>query len=105
MKFPRIGLAVAMAAFVAVTPALAQLAAQPDVAVQRAAAAQKQPLLDTLKEFVSIETGSRDIEGLTQASELLATRLRALGAVSVQKMAGIEETIKFPLPKGLKLDA
>ena len=32
-------------------------------------------------------------------------RLRALGAVSVQKMAGIEETIKFPLPKGLKLDA
>ena len=80
MKFPRIGLAVAMAAFVAVTPALAQLAAQPDVAVQRAAAAQKQPLLDTLKEFVSIETGSRDIEGLTQASELLATRLRALGA-------------------------
>lgn len=30
--------------------------------------------------FVSIETGSRDIEGLTQASELLATKLRALGA-------------------------
>jgi 4-hydroxy-3-methylbut-2-en-1-yl diphosphate reductase len=32
-------------------------------------------------------------------------RIRALGAVSVRKMAGIEETIKFPLPKGLKLDA
>lgn len=32
-------------------------------------------------------------------------RLKALGAVSVRKMAGIEETIKFPLPKGLKLDA
>ena len=31
-------------------------------------------------------------------------RLRALGAVSVRKMAGIEETVKFPLPKGLKLD-
>jgi 4-hydroxy-3-methylbut-2-enyl diphosphate reductase len=32
-------------------------------------------------------------------------RLRALGAVSVQKMDGIAETVKFPLPKGLKLDA
>ena len=31
-------------------------------------------------------------------------RIKALGAVSVRKMAGIEETIKFPLPKGLKLD-
>ena len=32
-------------------------------------------------------------------------RIKALGAVSVRKMPGIEETIKFPLPKGLKLDA
>lgn len=32
-------------------------------------------------------------------------RIKAMGAVSVRKMAGIEETIKFPLPKGLKLDA
>ncbi|MGJ7544584.1 4-hydroxy-3-methylbut-2-enyl diphosphate reductase [Variovorax sp. LT1R16] len=32
-------------------------------------------------------------------------RVKALGAVSVRKMDGIEETIKFPLPKGLKLDA
>ncbi|MDM0038039.1 4-hydroxy-3-methylbut-2-enyl diphosphate reductase [Variovorax sp. J22G21] len=31
-------------------------------------------------------------------------RVKALGAVSVRKMDGIEETIKFPLPKGLKLD-
>lgn len=67
-------LAILLAAAVAV-PALAQL----DPAVQRAAAAQKQPLLDTLKEFVSIETGSRDIEGITQATELLATKLRGLG--------------------------
>ncbi|MBA2675954.1 M20/M25/M40 family metallo-hydrolase [Ramlibacter sp.] len=50
-----------------------------DPAVQRAAVAQKQPLLDTLKEFVSIETGSRDMEGITQATELLAAKLRALG--------------------------
>ena len=28
---------------------------------------------------------------------------QALGAVSVRTMDGIEETVKFPLPKGLKL--
>src|SRR5450830_2129128 len=30
-------------------------------------------------------------------------RIKVLGAVSVRKMPGIEETVKFPLPKGLKL--
>jgi 4-hydroxy-3-methylbut-2-enyl diphosphate reductase len=30
------------------------------------------------------------------------TRLKALGAVSVRKMDGVEETVHFPLPKGLK---
>jgi 4-hydroxy-3-methylbut-2-enyl diphosphate reductase len=49
--------------------------------------------------------------GLTagaSAPEILVTqvieRLKALGAVSVQRMAGEPETIKFPLPKGLRLD-
>ncbi len=32
-------------------------------------------------------------------------RIKALGAVSVRKMPGIEETVKFPLPKGLRVDA
>ena len=32
------------------------------------------------------------------------TRLRTLGAVSVRTLDGIQETIKFPMPKGLKLD-
>jgi 4-hydroxy-3-methylbut-2-enyl diphosphate reductase len=31
-------------------------------------------------------------------------RIKALGAVSVRKMSGIEETIKFPLPKGLRMN-
>jgi 4-hydroxy-3-methylbut-2-en-1-yl diphosphate reductase len=30
-------------------------------------------------------------------------RVRAFGAVTVSRMNGIEETVKFPLPKGLKL--
>jgi 4-hydroxy-3-methylbut-2-enyl diphosphate reductase len=49
--------------------------------------------------------------GLTagaSAPEVLVTavieRLRALGALSVRKLDGIEETVHFPLPKGLKLD-
>ncbi len=31
-------------------------------------------------------------------------RIKELGAVSVRKMDGIQETMKFPLPKGLKLE-
>ncbi len=31
-------------------------------------------------------------------------RIKALGATSVRKMQGIEETVKFPLPKGLKIE-
>ncbi|MBQ0132818.1 MAG: 4-hydroxy-3-methylbut-2-enyl diphosphate reductase, partial [Comamonas sp.] len=30
-------------------------------------------------------------------------RIKELGAVSVRKMSGVEETMKFPLPKGLKM--
>lgn len=30
-------------------------------------------------------------------------RIKALGAISVRKMDGIQETMKFPLPKGLKI--
>ena len=53
--------------------------AAPDAAVAATAAAQKAPLLETLKEFVSIETGSRDLEGIAQATDLLAAKLRGLG--------------------------
>ena len=49
--------------------------------------------------------------GLTagaSAPEILVSqvvqRLRELGAVAVRRMDGVEETIKFPLPKGLRLD-
>jgi 4-hydroxy-3-methylbut-2-en-1-yl diphosphate reductase len=30
-------------------------------------------------------------------------RIKAMGATSIRKMDGIEETVKFPLPKGLKM--
>ncbi|MBA3774544.1 MAG: M20/M25/M40 family metallo-hydrolase [Ramlibacter sp.] len=80
--------ALALSCAALAAPAAAQ---SPDAAVQRAAAAQKQPLLDTLKEFVSIETGSRDLEGIARATELLSGKLRALGA-QVEFMEPAEAT-------------
>ncbi len=61
----------------AALPGLA--AAQPVQPVLALAKKERQPLLDTLKELVSIETGSRDLEGLDRAANLIAERLRALG--------------------------
>jgi glutamate carboxypeptidase len=59
--------------------ALPGLAAQPVEPVLALAKKERQPLLDTLKELVSIETGSRDLEGLDRAAKLIAARLSALG--------------------------
>jgi 4-hydroxy-3-methylbut-2-enyl diphosphate reductase len=50
---------------------------------------------------VGLTAGASAPDVLVQ--EVIA-RLRALGAVSVRTLDGIQETIKFPLPKGLKLD-
>jgi glutamate carboxypeptidase len=47
--------------------------------VQSLAAREKAPLLDTLKDLVSIESGSQDREGLDRISALIADRLEALG--------------------------
>ena len=51
---------------------------------------------------MGITAGASAPEHLVQG---VVQRLRELGAVSVRKMDGIQETVKFPLPKGLKLDA
>src|SRR5258706_5434464 len=53
--------------------------AQPVEAVFSLAKKEKQPYLDTLKELVSIETGTRDLEGLERTAVLIAARLSALG--------------------------
>jgi 4-hydroxy-3-methylbut-2-enyl diphosphate reductase len=50
---------------------------------------------------VGLTAGASAPDVLVQ--EVIA-RLRAMGAVSVRTLDGIQETIKFPLPKGLKLD-
>jgi glutamate carboxypeptidase len=53
--------------------------AQAQEPILAAAQREKAPLLDTLKDLVSIESGSRDLEGLARLADLIASRLRALG--------------------------
>ena len=48
---------------------------------------------------VGLTAGASAPESLVQG---VVTRLKALGAVSVRALPGAEETMKFPLPKGLK---
>src|SRR5262249_43176176 len=78
------------------TSALAQ-AVEP---VRALAAKERPALLDTLKALVSIESGSRDIEGLNRLADLIAGRLRELGgqvelveASNVYKMEDTPEQI------------
>jgi glutamate carboxypeptidase len=59
--------------------AMAQPAAQPVEAVMALAKQHRAPLLDTLKALCSIESGSRDTEGLAKIADLIASRLKALG--------------------------
>jgi len=47
--------------------------------VRSLAAREKPALLETLKALTSIESGSRDIEGLGRIADLIAARLRELG--------------------------
>jgi len=53
------------------------------------------------KARIGLTAGASAPEVLVQA---VIERIRALGAVSVRRMDGIEESVKFPLPKGLRLD-
>ena len=64
----------------ALTPAWAQTQADPAKArVQTMAQSQTPALLDTLKTLVSIESGSRDLEGLEKISQLIGQRLQQMG--------------------------
>uniref|UniRef100_UPI0039F068B8 M20/M25/M40 family metallo-hydrolase n=1 Tax=Bordetella sputigena TaxID=1416810 RepID=UPI0039F068B8 len=53
--------------------------AEPVADVMAAAQAQQQPMLDTLRDLVGIESGSRDVEGVEQIAALVADKLKALG--------------------------
>ncbi|HEY2256352.1 MAG TPA: 4-hydroxy-3-methylbut-2-enyl diphosphate reductase, partial [Variovorax sp.] len=64
-------------------------------------AAELQPEWFEGKSRVGLTAGASAPEILVRE---VIDRIKALGAVSVRKMHGIQETIKFPLPKGLKLE-
>jgi 4-hydroxy-3-methylbut-2-enyl diphosphate reductase len=53
------------------------------------------------KRSVGLTAGASAPDVLVQA---VIARLRELGAVSVRSLHGVQETMKFPLPKGLKAD-
>ena len=64
-------------------------------------AAELQPAWFANARRVGLTAGASAPDVLVQA---VIARIKALGAISVRKMDGIEETIKFPLPKGLRLE-
>jgi 4-hydroxy-3-methylbut-2-enyl diphosphate reductase len=57
------------------------------------------PAWFTARKRVGLTAGASAPELLVQQ---VIERLRDLGALSVRKMPGVEETTHFPLPKGLK---
>jgi 4-hydroxy-3-methylbut-2-enyl diphosphate reductase len=66
-------------------------------------------MVDSADELQAAWLEGRQRVGLTagaSAPEILVKqvidRIKAMGAVSVRKLDGIQETVKFPLPKGLK---
>jgi len=68
-------------------------------------------MVDSAEELQAAWFENRPRVGLTagaSAPEILVQqvidRLKAMGAISVRKMDGLVETVKFPLPKGLRLD-
>lgn len=53
--------------------------AAPAADLRALAQQEQQPLLDTLRDLVQIESGSRDLEGLNQLAERIAGQLKQLG--------------------------
>ena len=64
---------------VALTLVPVATAGQADNALMARVKQERGAYLKTLQELVSIESGSRDIDGLNRISEVIAARLRALG--------------------------
>ena len=70
-----------LACIAACTLALSALPsrAAPDARIHELAQQEKAPLLDTLRDLVNIESGSKDAEGLARLAALIGERLTRLG--------------------------
>jgi len=76
----RLALAAAAALTLAGHAALAAAPGAPDAALLDAARAVQPAVVQSLKDMVSIESGSANIEGLTRMADYTSRRLQALGA-------------------------
>ena len=77
-------------ASLALALAAAMAQAAPVVDVHALAQKEQQPLLDTLRDLVNIESGSKDIEGLNQIAGRIASQLKELGgAVEILQSSDI----------------
>src|SRR5687768_1259868 len=72
------------------SPALTQINDQLRLRAQQ----ERAPFLDTLRELVSIESGSSDVEGLARIATVIATRLRTLGG-DVELVAPPADMVRF----------
>ena len=93
----RHALALTTVAICASLPFAPAVRAQAQEPVLAAAQREKSPLLDTMKDLVSIESGSHDLEGLARLADQIAGRLKALGGEVVmvdvsQDMYRMEDT-------------
>jgi glutamate carboxypeptidase len=79
-----------LVALLAISPVWAQDSAAVRAAVQR----EKQPVLETLRELVAIESGSTDFDGLTRIGNRIAERLHALGG-EVEKVPPASGYLRF----------
>ncbi|MGE0445951.1 MAG: glutamate carboxypeptidase [Vicinamibacterales bacterium] len=72
--------------------------AQANQQVLARAQAERQPMLDTMRELVGIESGSSDYEGVTRIAGVIAERLRALGGEieMVPAQAGFQRFANTP---------
>ena len=80
--------------------------AAPVPAVHDLARQEQQPMLDTLRDLVSIESGSKDLEGLEKIAALIADRLRQLGGkVAVLAPADVFRMDDTPAKTGAMVQA
>lgn len=75
--------------------------AQTPAALQAQVTGQVTPLLDSLKDLVAIESGSRDLEGLARIADFIGARLQAAG-MQVQQLPAKAPDF-HPQLKGAKL--
>ncbi len=83
----------------AVSAAASDVTAAPVEPAWSLAQKEKPAVVETLRELVSIESGSRDREGLDRISSLIAGRLSALGGSVELVEAGADATRLFDTPE------